>query len=237
MKSGPDTLLLYLLPDLSEHSLDDAGGLVAHLDDVPGRQQEAELARVRQLHGVAVLDVGPALGPVVGAPRGRVQHLGCRADLITHAVVEPPDGVVGNVAHMLEVLPVPGVQLVVAPGVEQVLPVAVECEVQLEVGLSAQQEVLDGLRLGLREGGRASECFLARISTGSVSAPVVTKVTVEINTLAFLGREILTIYITTLQLYNTPILQHYNTTTLNTYISKKISAASLRSRLPPHSEM
>ena len=207
MKSCLDTLLLYLLPDLSEHPLDDAGGLVAHLNDVPdsqknvkspqfylteglpGRQEEAELASVRQLHGVAVLDVGPALCPVVGAPRGRVQHLGRRPDLVTHAVVEPPDCIVGNVAHMFEILPVPGVQLVVAPGVEQVLAIRMEREVQLEVGLSAQQEVLDGLRLGLREGGRASECFLARIITGSVSAPVVTKVTVEINTLALLGGE------------------------------------------------
>ena len=88
---------------------------------------------------------------------------------------------------MFELLPVPGVQLVVTPGVEQVLAVAVECEVQLEVGLSAQEEVLDGLRLGLRESSRASECFLARIVTGPISAPVVTKVTVQINTLALLG--------------------------------------------------
>ena len=67
-------------------------------------------------------------------------------------MVEPPHGVVGNVPHMFEVLPVPGVQLVVTPGVEQVLAVAVEGEVELEVGLSAQQEVLDGLGLGLRKG-------------------------------------------------------------------------------------
>ena len=122
---------------------------------------------------------------------------------------------------MFELLPVPGVQLVVTPGVEQVLAVAVECEVQLEVGLSAQEEVLDGLGLGLREGGWASECFLARIVTGPVSAPVVTKVTVEINTLALLGQtNISTNYYN--NNLNTPTLHNFNT-----YISKKISAAGL----------
>ena len=199
-------MLISSLADLREHCLDDAGSLVADLNDVPeskkyslspltsylteglpGREEEPELAGVGQLHGVAVLDVGSPLGPVVRPPRGWVQHLGCRADLITHTVVEPPHCIVGNVAHSLEVLPVPGVQLVVAPGIEQVLPVAVEGEIELEVCLSAQEEVLDGLRLWLREGARSSECFLARIITGPVSSPVVAKVPVEVNTLTLLG--------------------------------------------------
>ena len=91
-------------------------------------------------------------------------------------MVEAPHSVVGNVAHVFEVLPVPSVQLVVAPGVEEVLAVAVEREVQLEVGLSAQEEVLDGLRLGLGEGSCPSVCFLAGIITGPISSPVIAKI-------------------------------------------------------------
>ena len=101
-------------------------------------------------------------------------------------MVEAPEGGPGDVSDPLELPPVLGVELVVAPGVEDVLPVAVEGEVQHEVILTAQQEVPDGAGLGLGEGGGASESFFAGIVAGSVSSPVITKISVEINTLTLL---------------------------------------------------
>ena len=135
-------MLISSLADLREHCLDDGGSLVADLNDVPDsqkyslspltsylieglpcREEEPELAGVWQLHGVAVLDVGSPLGPVIRPPRGWVQHLGSRPDLITHAVVEPSHCIVGNVAHSLEVLPVPGVQLVCKEVINMVIAI------------------------------------------------------------------------------------------------------------------
>ena len=101
-------------------------------------------------------------------------------------MVEAPEGGPGDVPDPLELPPVLGVQLVVAPGVEDVLAVAVEGEVQHELVLAAQQEVPDGAGLGLGEGGGASESLFAGIIASSVSSPVIAKVSVEINTLTFL---------------------------------------------------
>ena len=104
-----------------------------NLANLPSRQKESVFASIRQLYRVAVLDVGSSLGPVVTAPTCRVEHLGCRPDLVTHTVIEASQGAVSNVPDPLQVLPVLGVELVVAPGVEEVLAVTVEGEVQLEV--------------------------------------------------------------------------------------------------------
>lgn len=67
---------LNILFNLGEHCFDNTSRLVSHSNDVLGREEEAVLAGVRQLHGVAVLDVGPSLGPVVTATAGGVEHLG-----------------------------------------------------------------------------------------------------------------------------------------------------------------
>ena len=101
-------------------------------------------------------------------------------------MVQAPEGGPGDVPDTLELPPVLGVQLVVTPGVEDVLAVAVEGEVQHEVVLAAQQEVPDGAGLGLGEGGGASESFFTGIVAGSVSSPVITKISVEINSLTLL---------------------------------------------------
>ena len=101
-------------------------------------------------------------------------------------MVQAPEGGPGDVTDTLELPPVLGVQLVVAPGVEDVLAVAVEGEVQHELVLTTQQEVPDGAGLGLGEGGGASESLFAGIVASPVSSPVIAKVSVEINTLTFL---------------------------------------------------
>ena len=101
-------------------------------------------------------------------------------------MVQAPEGGPGDVPDPLELPPVLGVQLVVAPGVEDVLAVAVEGEVQHELVLTTQQEVPDGAGLGLGEGGGASESLFAGIVASPVSSPVIAKVSVEINTLTFL---------------------------------------------------
>ena len=118
----------------------------------PCRQYEAMFASIWQLHGVTELDPRPSLGPVIAASRGRVQHLGCGPDLVGDTVVDPLEGAVGDVPHPLQVPPVLGVQLVVAPGVEDVLAVAVEGQVQREVVLTLQQEVPHGSNICLGEG-------------------------------------------------------------------------------------
>ena len=89
----------------------------------------------------------------------------------------------------LQLAPVRGVQLVVPPGVEEVLAVAVEGEVEHEVVFAAQQKVADGAGLGLGEGRGAAECFLARVVASAVAAPVVAEVPVEVHTLALLQYE------------------------------------------------
>ena len=146
---------------------------------------EVQPYRIGQLHRVAEFDPGPALRPVIAAARGGVQHLGGRAHLVVDSVLVPQRSA-GPFTNVLELSPVPRVQLVITPGVEDVLAVAVEGEVQHEVVLTAQQEVPDGAGLGLGEGGGASESFFAGIVACSVSSPVITKVSVEINTLTLL---------------------------------------------------
>ena len=89
----------------------------------------------------------------------------------------------------LQLAPVRGVQLVVPPGVEEVLAVAVEGEVEHEVVFAAQQKVADGAGLGLGEGRGAAECFLARVVASAVAAPVVAEVPVEVHSLALLQHE------------------------------------------------
>ena len=143
-------------------------------------------AGVGQLHGVAELDPRPALGPVVASAASGVEHLGRGADLVTHAVVDPLEGVVDDVAHPLHVAPVLGVQLVVAPGVEDVLAVAVEGQVQHEVLLPRQQEVPHGPRLGLGECGWSAVRLLASVVTRSISSPVIAKISIQIHSFTFL---------------------------------------------------
>ena len=106
--------------------------------------------------------------------------------MVLRSIVESLQGILGDVPHPLQVSPVLGVQLVVAPGVEDVLAVAVEGEVQHELVLTTQQEVPDGAGLGLGKGGGASESLFAGIVASPVSSPVIAKVSVEINTLTFL---------------------------------------------------
>eukprot|EP00636_Phaeomonas_parva_P012202 CAMPEP_0118884022 /NCGR_PEP_ID=MMETSP1163-20130328/22959_1 /TAXON_ID=124430 /ORGANISM="Phaeomonas parva, Strain CCMP2877" /LENGTH=186 /DNA_ID=CAMNT_0006821655 /DNA_START=226 /DNA_END=787 /DNA_ORIENTATION=- len=170
---------VFLRGDVLGERLDALEGLLAARHDVLRRQREAVLARVAQLHAVAVDDAALAVGVVRRAAARGVDGRGDGPVLVPGAVhgLERLDGGLG--AGVLR-----GVvrRLVrgVAPGAHPELRVGVEVDIDAEL-VRAADELLHRGDLGLVPGGAALEGLGALVRGRPRLAPVEVPVAVRVR--------------------------------------------------------